>query len=101
VNNKQLKRILYSCGMGTFACYYNEFTDKSISDLDCQKTLLKAGHANTQYSAKIKVRSARLIINRSKGVEALRRVANANAKKVAYDGVDMARNTLSRLGESW
>ena len=101
MNNKQLIRILYSCGMGTFSVFYGKFIDKSISDLDLQKALLKAGHANVQYSAKIKVRSARLIINRSKGVEALRYVANANAKKVAHDGVNIARNTLKRLGESW
>ena len=43
--------------MGTFSVFYGKFIDKSISDLDLQKALLKAGHANVQYSAKIKVRS--------------------------------------------
>ncbi|MBT4668421.1 MAG: hypothetical protein HOC17_02645 [Candidatus Ruthia sp.] len=85
--------------MGTFACYYNEFTDKSVSDLDLQKELLKVGHSNTQNSAKIKVKNARYIINRSKGVEALRCVANASEKKVAHDGVNIARKTLIQLGE--
>jgi len=101
VNNKQLKRILYSCGMGTFAKHYDMFINRSMSDLDLQKMVLSSGHANTQYSAKIKVRSARLIINRSKGIEALRYVANASAKKVAHDGVNIARKLLRQLGEPW
>jgi len=87
--------------MGTFASYYNNFIDKSVSDLDLQMMLLKAGHVNTHNSAKIKVRSAKLIINRSKGIEALRYVANASAKKVAHDGVSAAKKLLKKLGESW
>lgn len=101
MNNKQLIRTLYSCGMGTFACYYSDFNDKLALDSDLQKMLLRSSHAYTQNSAKIKVRSARLIINRSRGIEALRRVANASTKKVAHDGVSIARKLLKQLGESW
>jgi len=96
MNNEQLLRLLYRCGMITFAGYYKELHNHSISDSSLQKVLMK-NEGYTENSARIKVRSARTIIKYSRSIDALRLIANATM--ASDETIANARNLLTKLGK--